>query len=235
MILLPPTLRYSTKNLFNQILCNRFNQALYNETLPIDVFSGFLRQDKIYLAYYGRALKQAALWAPNKTAQQKLNLFRSDTLQYEAKLLNTYLFPIKRNVFFPVQNKPLPVVKAYGTHLLNQRIYTHKIAALTPCFWLYASIGEHLDLEILQSNHHYLPWLKAYADPSFRTAAEEMVKLLDDCFENTESNAEQAVLTHIFFQSLKYEATFFEDAYTVQTEESLTHSFGVHDARTSPA
>ena len=235
MILLPPALRYATKNLFNKILYNQFNQALYNQTMPIDVFNHFIVQDKMYLAYYEQALRRTALSAPTDASKDALNCFRTDTLQYEADLFERYLLPEKRPGFFQVQAKPMPVVKAYASHLLKQNNYAYRLASITPCFWLYASIGEHMDLESLSSDHPYLPWLEAYADPEFRIAAEQMVALLDDCFEDTKDESEQEKLVHVFFQSLKYEAKFFEDAYTTEAKESLADSFGVTHDRTSPA
>ncbi|MCH9756206.1 MAG: hypothetical protein K0U37_03300, partial [Gammaproteobacteria bacterium] len=115
--------------------------------------------------------------------------------------------------FFQAPEKPIPVVKAYGSHLLGQVGYARNMAAVTPCFWLYASIGDHIDLGALSSDHPYLPWLEAYADPSFKTAAEQMTALLSECFKNERDSSEHAVLIHIFFQSLKYEAKFFDDIY----------------------
>lgn len=233
MILLPPALRNITKNLFNKILYNRFNRALYNETMPAEVFNGFIAQDKIYLAYYEQALRHAASCAPSDAIKEQLNCFRTDTLQYEMDLFKLYLLPEKRPGFFQSSEKPIPVVKAYGSHLLKQDNYARKIAALAPCFWLYASIGEHIDLELLRSEHPYLPWLQAYADPLFKEAAEQMVALLNECFENAEDESERAVLIPIFFQSLKYEAKFFEDVYTLQSEENLLDSLGVDDNKAS--
>ncbi|MDF1677358.1 MAG: hypothetical protein P1U32_01525 [Legionellaceae bacterium] len=232
MILLPHLLRNITENLFNQILHNRFNKALRNNTMPVRVFNQFIVQDKLYLGYYEQALRLAELCAPDVTARQ-LHRFRTDTIQYEKDLFAFYLVPEKKPGFFQAPSQPLPVVKAYGAHLLGQKTYARKIAALAPCFWLYASIGEHIDFSILADNNSYRPWLDAYADPTFKTAAEEMVVLLADSFEEVADDAERAKLVHIFFQSLKYEAQFFEDTYPVTLQEAAVKSLGVDDDRAS--
>ena len=187
-------------------------------TLQKPVFNRFLTQDKIYLGYYGEALRHAALCAPNDEAREQLNCFRKDTLAYEAELYQVYLVPDNKNShgFFETPEKPIYVIKTYGQHLLKQPDYASKIAALTACFWLYSSIGDELDLEAIPKDHPYLAWLETYADPDFRIAAEQLVALLEDCFENAKDDAKRAKLAHIFFRSLKYEMAFFEVSYPKQ-------------------
>jgi thiaminase len=208
--------------LFTTIFHLPFNQAMRLNTLPKPAFNRFLTQDKIYLAYYGEALRHAALCAPNEEAREQLNRFRKDTLAYEAELYQVYLIPDNQHPhgFFTAPEKPIYVIKAYGQHLLKQPDYAAKIAALAPCFWLYASIGDELDLTSIPKNHPYLAWLETYADPDFRVAAEQLVALLEDCFENAKDDAERAQLTHIFFQSLKYEMAFFEVSYPKQAAKN---------------
>ncbi len=232
MIPLPRLLRSITENLFNQILHNRFNEALRSNAMPIRVFNQFIVQDKLYLGYYEQALRRAVLCAP-ENAKNVLERFRTDTIQYEKDLFACYLVPEKKLGFFQVTNQPLPVVKAYGAHLLRQETYVRKIAALAPCFWLYASIGEHIDLSTLSKDNPYRPWLLAYANPTFKTAAGEMVALLDDGFKAVEDDVERAKLVHIFFQSLKYEARFFEDTYPATLQEAAVASLGAENDRAS--
>lgn len=55
--------------------------------------------------------------------------------------------------------------------------YATLIAAVLPCFWLYADLGERLHAgefgaRALDPRHPYASWLQTYADPEFAEANE---------------------------------------------------------------
>lgn len=218
MILLPAKL--NAEPLFSEISNHAFNQALRAGTLPSTTFNRFLTQDKIYLSYYSDALRQATLCAPTEAIQDTLTSFRKDTLAYEAELYKTYYIPDTTLSFFQTPPEPIIEIKQYGEHLLAQDSYADQISALTPCFWLYASLGKTHPSESFSKDHPYLPWLETYTDPSFKVAAEQMVGLLEGCFNDAKTEDEHAKMSRIFFKSLEHELAFFDVSYSDLSNKS---------------
>jgi thiaminase len=220
-LVLPEALSQKAEGLLSEIIQDEFNQALFVGTLPPEIFEDFIRLDKIYLKHYGLALKQAMLCAPTEASKHQLKLFKADIISYETESLNTYL---TNNLFTP--NTPTkaglnPLIEDYIYHVRGQDNYAQMIAALAPCLWLYASIGEQFYAQAFLPEHPYAAWIETYRDPLFREAVEQMLVLLNDCFESAKNKEERAQLKTIFLQSLQYETKLFHDVYeTIQPLEN---------------
>ncbi|MCH9717510.1 MAG: hypothetical protein K0U24_00210 [Gammaproteobacteria bacterium] len=212
-LVLPEALSQEAEHLLSEIIQDEFNQALFAATLPLEIFETFICLDKIYLKHYGLALKQAMLCAPNEISRHQLKLFKADVVSYETDALNAYLtqsvFTSKPSVSAELN----PIIKNYIYHIRGQGNYAQTIAALAPCFWLYASIGEQFYAQSFLPNHPYAAWIETYRDPLFREASEQMLVLLNHCFKSEKNKQERTQLTAIFLQSLKYEKKLFHDVY----------------------
>ncbi len=80
-----------------------------------------------------------------------------------------------------------PVTKSYVDHLLAASAsgsYGVLVAALLPCFWLYAEVGKTLHAQFLEAGapaaHPYAEWLRTYADEDFAQATREAIAMVDD-------------------------------------------------------
>jgi thiaminase len=76
---------------------------------------------------------------------------------------------------------PSPVTTAYLNHLLApvaRGDYAELVAAVLPCFWLYADLGERLEPRAAPG-HPYESWLRTYGDPAFAAATREAVAIVD--------------------------------------------------------
>ena len=148
-----------------------FIRGLADGTLAEDQFAYYLAQDAIYLNGYSRALARASALAPTEAAQLFWARSAQQCLEVESELHRTWLSTRT------VEHVLGPVTKSYVDHLLAASAsgsYGVLVAALLPCFWLYAEVGQTLHAEFLAAGapeeHPYAEWLRTYADEDFAQA-----------------------------------------------------------------
>jgi hydroxymethylpyrimidine/phosphomethylpyrimidine kinase len=107
--------------------------------------------------------------------------------------------------------EPSPVTIAYTNHLLASCLagsYPVVVAAVLPCYWLYAHIcGELLCQAGDLTAHPYRRWIATYADPAARQACQ----LADEAAEGTDKGTRVRMLT-AFERSSMHEYLFFDQA-----------------------
>jgi hydroxymethylpyrimidine/phosphomethylpyrimidine kinase len=109
-----------------------------------------------------------------------------------------------------------PVTKAYVDHLLAASAsgsYGVLVAAILPCYWLYAEVGQRLHHGFVAagepSGHPYADWLRTYADEAFAEATRKAIDVVDGA-ARAASAAERAAMHEAFVQSCRYETAFFD-------------------------
>ena len=109
-----------------------------------------------------------------------------------------------------------PVTKSYVDHLLAASAsgsYGVAVAALLPCFWLYAEAGKTLHARFLAAGapaeHPYAEWLRTYADEDFAQATRDAIALVDDAGRKA-SGDERAAMVQAFKHSSRFEVEFFD-------------------------
>ena len=125
-----------------------------------------------------------------------------------------------------------PVTKSYVDHLLASSVsgsYGVLVAAVLPCFWLYAEVGETLHGQFLAagspSGHPYAEWLRTYADEDFAAATRQAVRITDDAALAASETERQAMRT-AFRQSCRYEVEFFDAPRLHAAPESVPMPVG---------
>ncbi|MFF1383097.1 bifunctional hydroxymethylpyrimidine kinase/phosphomethylpyrimidine kinase [Arthrobacter sp. NPDC058288] len=187
-----------------------FIRGLADGSLTEQHFAYYLAQDAIYLNGYSRVLSRAAAIAPTEAEQLFWARSAQQCLEVESELHRTWLST--RNVDGGLG----PVTKSYGDHLLASSVsgsYGVLVAAVLPCFWLYAEVGATLHGEFLAagapSGHAYADWLRTYADEEFAAATRQAVRIADDA-ARAASAAERRAMRLAFRQSCRYEVEFFD-------------------------
>ena len=186
-----------------------FVEALGNGSLERHQFSYYLAQDALYLSAYSRALARASALAPSEEEQRFWANGAHFCLDVEAELHRSWL-----------GNQPVPTVgpvtKSYVDHLLAASArgsYGVLVAALLPCYWLYADVGSRLHSEFLARDvgmsHPYASWLETYSNEEFAEATREAVSITDVA-ARAGSSAERAAMRTAFAQSAQYELDFFD-------------------------
>jgi thiaminase len=185
-----------------------FIRALADGSLPPDAFAFYLAQDAAYLVEFARALSATSVLAPHARAQAFYATSARTALEVETTLHREWL---SRHGSGPAE--PSPVTTAYTNHLLASCLggsYPVVVAAVLPCYWLYADIGDELlrqagDL----TGHPYRRWIATYADPSFQEAARQACRLTDEAAEGADDAIRVRMLA-AFERSSMHEYLFFD-------------------------
>ena len=187
-----------------------FIRELAAGTLAEDQFAYYLSQDAIYLNGYSRVLARASALAPTEAGQLFWARSAQQCLEVESELHRTWLSTRT------VESVLGPVTKSYVDHLLAASAsgsYAVLVAAVLPCFWLYAEVGQTLHEEFLAAGapaaHPYAAWLRAYADEDFAQATRDAIALADDAGRNASAD-ERAAMVVAFRQSCRFEVEFFD-------------------------
>jgi hydroxymethylpyrimidine/phosphomethylpyrimidine kinase len=187
-----------------------FIKALADGSLPEKEFAYYLAQDALYLNGYSRVLARAAAIAPTEAEQLFWARSAQNCLEVESELHRTWLSTR------PADGTLGPVTKSYVDHLLAASVsgsYGVLVAAVLPCFWLYAEVGETLHGQFLAAGapdaHPYAVWLRTYADEEFAAATRQAVAYADAA-GRAASESERQAMAVAFRQSARYEVDFFD-------------------------
>jgi hydroxymethylpyrimidine/phosphomethylpyrimidine kinase len=187
-----------------------FINALADGSLPEKHFAYYLAQDALYLNSYSRVLARVAAIAPTEAEQLFWARSAQNCLEVESELHRTWLSTRTAEAALG------PVTKSYVDHLLAASVsgsYGVLVAAVLPCFWLYAEVGETLHGQFLAAGapdaHPYAVWLRTYADEEFAAATRQAVAYADAA-GRAASESEREAMTVAFRQSARYEVDFFD-------------------------
>lgn len=187
-----------------------FVRALGDGSLPDGQFAYYLAQDALYLGEYSRVLARASALAPTEAEQQFWAKSALNCLEVESELHRTWLAGRE------APGKQGPVTKAYVDHLLaasGNGSYAVLVAAVLPCFWLYAHVGNVLHAQWSDAGadraHPYANWMETYADPAFADATARAIAYADSAFEHA-SPVDRAAMIDAFEASAWYEHEFFD-------------------------
>jgi thiaminase/transcriptional activator TenA len=183
-----------------------FVTALGDGTLPLDRFVGYMVQDAHYLREYARVLATCAARADEVADLAFFARGAITAVEVEAALH-------ARRAEGAVDPGPSPACTAYTSFLLataQTGDYAELVAAVLPCYWLYADVGTVLaDRAAALTDHPYGDWIGMYSDPAF-AAATETVKAITDRLAATAGPAVVERMHARFALACEYERRFWE-------------------------
>jgi len=191
-----------------------FIRALADGTLPADAFANYLSQDAAYLVEFSRILARASQLAPDRPAQAFFAASAHTALEVESALHRDWLSAnagLSPEALGAVE--PSPVTAAYTNHLLATGAngsYAETVAAVLPCYWLYAHIGDVLlraagDL----SDHPYARWISTYADAGFQESTRLACGFADAAAAHVDAGTRERMLRAFEISSM-HEYFFFD-------------------------
>ena len=162
-----------------------FIRGLADGTLDREAFLGYLEQDALYLGEYARALAAAAQLAADHAGQSFWAQSAHGAIAAELELHQSWLTPLGRGGDRAGLER-WPTTVAYLDHLMATAArgeYAVLAAAVLPCFWLYADLGERLAAGAFgdvanDPGHPYATWLRTYGDPAFSLANRRAIDLV---------------------------------------------------------
>lgn len=194
-----------------------FIQDLASGALDRDRFVFYLGQDALYLGAYSRVLAEASRLAPTATEQAFWAQSAHNAVAVERELHESWLSGESGGGSGDAfTDAPGPANTAYLNHLGAAAFsgdYGSLIAALLPCFWIYADLGERLHAgdfgdAALDPQHPYASWLATYADPDFARATREAITLVTEHAAKADADA-RARMFREFEASSVHEREFF--------------------------
>lgn len=196
-----------------EILALPFIAGLTDGRLPATDFAYYLQQDALYLREYCSVLARTAAMAPSDDEQLFWLSAATSCLQTEAELHRTWLAREAGARFG--EGVAGPATRAYCDHLTATAArgsYEELVAAVLPCFWLYADVGDRIRGAAHGgggSGHPYADWIATYADPGFTAATKRAKGIADEAHRRSSATGRRAMLAS-FQQSAAYERDFFD-------------------------
>ncbi|MFI7483490.1 bifunctional hydroxymethylpyrimidine kinase/phosphomethylpyrimidine kinase [Kocuria sp. M1R5S2] len=191
-----------------------FVRHLGDGRLDAERFLAYLDQDLQYLDGYSRALAILAAKAPDEEqrlffAAGALACTETEAQLHRARLQHADPAPEGTG---PVRGTPGEVTRRYTTFLLAATAaepYPVGLAAVLPCYWVYAEVGRHLLAAAADGEDHpYADWLATYADEGFQEATRTARRLLDDAARHA-GPALLERMREVFLEACALERDFF--------------------------
>jgi thiaminase/transcriptional activator TenA len=191
-----------------------FVRGIGDGSLPLEQFRFWIRQDYLFLIEYSRLFALAAARAPDLETMRSFADLLHATARTEMDLHRSYAAQFGIAAADLEREEMAPTTRAYTNFLVRVAAtgdYAELVAALLPCMWGFAEIGQRLGAAARPADHRYAAWIEMYASSDFADLATWCRGLLDriaaDAGEESRRRMEQAFLT-----SSRYELAFWEAA-----------------------
>ncbi|MEY9965515.1 thiaminase/transcriptional activator TenA [Streptacidiphilus sp. MAP12-16] len=222
----------SGDEVYQAILEHPFLQGLTDGTLPRAAFRHFVVQDSHYLRDYARALALCAAKAPT---EEDVRAFADDAVGalaaeqgMHAEFMRDLADPapgaldaaadVAAEVDAEVDADVLPTTRAYTSYLLATVYggsFAEGLAAVLPCYWIYARVGEEL-LAKSSPDPLYARWIATYGDEAFQSVVRRVLALTDRIGDELSPAERQRAVQH-FATTSRYEWMFWDAAWRAET------------------
>lgn len=193
-----------------------FLQGIADGTLALERFSFYVRQDYVFLIEYARLLALGAARSPDLATMTRFAELTTEILTTEMELHRSFAAELGIAEAELEAESPAPTTQGYTDFLVRtaaQGDFAELAAALLPCMWGYAEIGQALAAQGRSPDERYARWVDMYASPEFAELAgwcRALVDRLGDALgAGGLARAERAFVT-----SSRYELAFWEMAWT---------------------
>ncbi|HWU97957.1 MAG TPA: thiaminase II [Oxalicibacterium sp.] len=204
-------------DLYETIRTMPFNQELAAGTLSEDRFRHYMIQDAHYLIAFGRALAVASAKADTPDEIVQFAIGAQTAIVVERSLHKDFMeqFSVTPQIFAAT---PLsPATHHYTSYLMATAWgapYPVVLAALLPCFWIYAEIGRDIIGRAAKDNR-YQSWIDTYAGEEFHAAVRAVVATVDRVAANA-SDATRRDMHHAYTRAAQLEWMFWDAAYRLE-------------------
>jgi thiaminase (transcriptional activator TenA) len=203
--------------LYETIRTMPFNEELAAGTLSQERFTQYILQDAHYLIGFGRALALAAAKAPHPDRIVQFAKGAEVAIVVERSLHGSFFekFGIAQSDFeaTPVS----PGCSHYVSYLMATAYgepYEVVLAALLPCFWIYAEIGADIHARAAKDNR-FQAWIDTYAGEEFHDAVRAVIEATDEA-AGLASPAIIARMHAAHTRATQLEYMFWDSAYRLE-------------------
>lgn len=203
--------------IYRKICEHPFVTGLTKGTLGRNQFRYYLVQDGHYLRGYAQALARCAAKAPIASELTMFAEHAGAAITAEAELHAGLLADLGLDVDAAAALPIAPTTQAYTSYLLAitaSGSYTEAVAAVLPCYWIYARVGEHLQ-------RHGSPeplfqrWIDSYAGQEYQAVVEAVLAVTDRIGAHVPAAEWELARRHLH-TAARYEWMFFDAAYRME-------------------
>ena len=212
-------------DLYQKILALPFNQELANGTLDSQAFCHYVIQDAHYLLAYGRALAVAAAKAYEADDVIQFSEAAKIAIIVERSLHKDFMqaLAITKTEF---ESTPLTLACHHYTSFLTATAWSESypvvLAALLPCFWIYAEVGHDIVSKSVENNP-YQAWVDTYSGEEFHTAVRNVIATVDKVAARCDQDT-LAKMHAAYTMGAKLEWLFWDSAYQQREWLGLDHA-----------
>ena len=203
--------------IYDAILGHPFLRGLTSGDLLSDRFAYYIAQDAHYLRDYARALAVIGAKAPTHADAGMLARHAAGTVDVELTL-HAALLPQLGLANEDLDRIPVsPTTLGYTSYLLATAYggsFAEGLAAVLPCYWIYARVGEALT-DRGSPDTRYSAWIGTYASAEFAKVVAEALALADRIGSRLSSD-DEARARHHFTVTSRYEWMFWDAAWRLE-------------------
>jgi thiaminase (transcriptional activator TenA) len=192
-----------------------FVRGIGDGTLPEDRFRFYVRQDYLFLIEYGRLLALGAARAPRLEWMRRFAALSQSVLETEMDLHRAFAARWGITTEQLETERTAPATDGYCDFLLRTAAlgdFAELVAALLPCMWGYAEIGERLAAGGDPGHDGYAEWIAMYASEEFAELAAWCRELTDAAADGVAGPGRRRM--HAAFRaSSEHELAFWESAW----------------------
>src|SRR6266700_390945 len=180
--------------IYDAILGHPFINGLTSGQLSVDSFVQFISQDTHYLQDYVRALLTLAAKSPDFEVTKMLTTHAAAAATAETGLHGELMKDLGRDPAELLAFDARPTTRAYTSFLLATVFsggFADGLAAVMPCFWIYAEVGKHLK-KAGSPNPVYQRWIDSYGSDDYLHEVLLALDLTDQVGLGLDSAAEAA-------------------------------------------
>ena len=203
---------------YDAILDHPFIMGLTSGELSVDSFVQFISQDTHYLQDYVRTLLALAAKSTDFEVTKMLTTHAAAGAAAETGLHAELMADLGRDPAELLEFDVRPTTRAYTTFLLATVLsggFADGLAAVLPCFWIYAEVGKHLK-QAGSPNPVYQRWIDSYGSDDYLHEVELALDLTDRVGLDLGPEAQAAARKH-FQTAARYEWMFWDAAYRQET------------------
>lgn len=212
-------LRAEAEPLWEKIHAHPFVRGIGDGTLPLAQFRFYMCQDYIFLKEYSRVIALAVAKAPELAEMGRFADLLNATLNTEMELHRGFAakFGISNDEI--EATTPAPTCKGYTDFLLEAAYagtFGEIAAAMLPCQWDYAIIGEQLAAKGIPENAPlHAEWIETYASEEFAELARWLREMFDEA-ASTAGPAERERMRAHFLMGTRYEYLFWDMSWKME-------------------
>ena len=200
--------------IYAEILEHPFIAGLTTGALPPDRFAFYVAQDAHYLRDFARALAVVAAKAPTHEAAGMFARHAAATVDVELSLHATLLPQLGLDPAALDEVAVCPTTLSYTSYLLATLYgagFAEGLAAVLPCYWIYARVGAALQ-ERGSPDPRYQRWIDTYGGEEFTATVSEVLAFADVVGAGI-SAAEHTRARNHFTITSRYEWMFWDAAW----------------------